>query len=157
MSSTAKRILAIHAHPDDIELQCAGTLSLLKDRGCELIFCTMTAGDCGSKDLSQKEIAKVRRGEAEKSAEMLDAEYICGEFDDLAIISDDESRRRVTEILRKANPDLVITHPAYDYHCDHEATSDLVRDACFCATVPNYRTHQWDPAATLDHLPYLYY
>jgi len=157
MTDQPKRILAIHAHPDDIELQYAGTLALLKDKGCEIVYCTMTAGDLGSMELSQIEIAAVRRGEAEKSAQILGAEFVCGEFGDLAIFNDDDSRRRVTEIIRKARPDIVITAPPLDYHCDHEATSVLVKDACFGATVPNYKTHQWDPAPYLDHLPYLYY
>ncbi|MCG6154525.1 PIG-L deacetylase family protein [Rubinisphaera margarita] len=157
MTNSPPRILAIHAHPDDIELQCAGTLALLKDRGCEIVYCTMTAGDLGSMELSQKEIAAVRRGEAEKAAALLGAEYVCGEFGDLAIFNDDPSRRRVTEIIRKARPDIVITAPHRDYHCDHEATGTLVRDACFGSTIPNYKTHQWDPAPYLDHLPHLYY
>ncbi len=157
MASEATRILAIHAHPDDIELQCAGTLAILKDRGCEIVCCTMTAGDLGSMDLSRKEIANVRRNEAAASAKLLGAEYVCAEFADLAIFNSDEARRRVTEIIRKARPEIVITAPPVDYHCDHEATSQIVRDACFSATVPLYRTHQTDPAGYLDHIPALYY
>lgn len=157
MTDHPQRILAIHAHPDDIELQCAGTLGLLKDRGHEIVYCTMTAGDLGSMELSRKEIAAVRRGEAEAAAKLLGADYLCGEFADLAIFNNDESRRKVTEIIRTARPAIVITAPPQDYHCDHEATSQLVRDACFSATVPNYRTHQWDPAPPLDHIPHLYY
>ena len=157
MANSVTRVLAIHAHPDDIELQCAGTLAILKDRGCEIVCCTMTAGDLGSMDLSRKEIADVRRSEAAQGAKMLDAEYICGEFGDLAIFNSDESRRRVTEIIRKARPDIVLTAPPVDYHCDHEATSQLVRDACFGATIPLYLTHQSDPAELLEHIPALYY
>ena len=44
------RILAIHAHPDDIEFQCAGTLALLAEAGCPITLATMTPGDCGSVD-----------------------------------------------------------------------------------------------------------
>ena len=51
------RILAIHAHPDDIELQCAGTLLRLKQLGCAISVATMTPGDCGSAELSPEEIA----------------------------------------------------------------------------------------------------
>ncbi|MFN3158104.1 MAG: PIG-L deacetylase family protein [Rubinisphaera brasiliensis] len=157
MSEAAPRVLAIHAHPDDIELQCAGTLALLKEKDVHLTFCTMTAGDLGSLDKTRKEIAQVRHDEAAASAEMLGADYVCGFFSDLAIFNNDDSRRRTTEIIRKARPDIVITAPPSDYHCDHEAVSQLVRDACFAATVPNYRTHQWDPAGCIDHLPHLYY
>jgi len=157
MTNGVSRILAIHAHPDDIELQCAGTLAILKERGCEVVCCTMTAGDLGSMDRSRREIADVRRKEAAQSAKLLGAEYVCAEFGDLAIFNSDDARRRVTEIVRKARPDIVITAPPVDYHCDHEATSQIVRDACFGATVPLYRTHQWDPVEPLAHIPALYY
>ncbi|HTI49478.1 MAG TPA: PIG-L family deacetylase [Planctomycetaceae bacterium] len=153
----AVRILAIHAHPDDIELQCAGTLALLKDRGCHITVATMTAGDCGSAELGQAEIAKVRRGEAQASARLLGADCMCLEFSDLCISHDNDSRRRVTEAVRRARPDLVITAPPVDYMSDHELTSRLVRDACFAASVPNYTTRQWDPAPVLTQIPHLYY
>jgi N-acetylglucosamine malate deacetylase 1 len=151
------RILAIHAHPDDIEFQCAGTLALLKDRGCSIAMATMTAGDCGSAELGPEAIAEVRRCEARASADLLGAEYTCLEFNDLSICVDNDSRRRVTEIIRKARPDVVITAPPVDYMSDHEMTSRLVRDATFNASCPNYVTRQWDPAPPTDKIPHLYY
>lgn len=54
-------------------------------------------------------------------------------------------------------PDIVITAPPVDYMSDHEATSRLVRDACFNASVPNYYTEEWDPAPLLPKMPALYY
>lgn len=151
------RILAIHAHPDDIEFQCAGTLALLKDRGCSIAIATMTAGDCGSAELGPEAISEVRRGEARASADLLGAEYTCLDFNDLSICVDNDSRRRVTEIIRKTRPDVVITAPPVDYMSDHEMTSRLVRDATFNASCPNYVTQQWDPAPATDKIPHLYY
>ncbi len=151
------RILALHSHPDDIELQCAGVLLLLKQRGCDVVVATMTAGDKGSDQLSSEEIARIRKAEAAASAELLGAEYACLGFRDLEICFDNESRRIVIEAIRKARPDVVLTAPPIDYMADHEETSRLVRDACFTAAVPNYKTGQWDPAPALDHIPYLYY
>jgi len=52
---------------------------------------------------------------------------------------------------------LVLTASPIDYHCDHEATSMLVRDACFGASAPNYATHAADPAAPLPAIPHLYF
>lgn len=150
-------VLAIHAHPDDIELQCAGTLLKLKKLGHTVVMATMTAGDCGSAEHDQGEISRIRRAEANAAAKMLGAEYLCCEFGDLSIFNDDPSRRRVTEVIRRVRPDVVITAPPMDYICDHEATSTLVKDACFCASVPNYRTRQWDPATPTEHVPHLYY
>jgi LmbE family N-acetylglucosaminyl deacetylase len=155
--STAIRVLAIHAHPDDVEFQCAGTLALLREAECEVIIATMTPGDCGSTEHDCATIAEIRRGEAQSSAALIGAEYLCLEFRDLAIFNDDESRRRVTEALRRTRPDLILTAPPVDYLCDHEMTSLLVRDACFGASCPNYATRQWDPAPPLKGIPHLYF
>ena len=57
--TSSRRILAIHAHPDDIEFQCAGTLALLAAAGHSIAMATMTPGDCGSRELGPEEIAAV--------------------------------------------------------------------------------------------------
>lgn len=150
-------VLAIHAHPDDIEIQCAGTLLKLQQAGCRISVATMTPGDCGSAEHTQDEIAAIRRAEAAAAAQILQAEYTCLEFRDLSICFDNDSRRRVTEFLRRTRPDIILTAPPVDYMHDHEMTSMLVRDACFNASVPNYRTRQWDPAAPAEKIPHLYY
>ncbi len=151
------RVLAIHAHPDDVEFQCAGTLALLARAGCHLTIATMTPGDCGSVEHGPEAIAAIRRVEALSAASLLGAECVCLEFRDLAIFEDDLSRRRVVECLRKARPDLVLTAPPVDYLVDHEVTSRLVRDACFCAPMPNYATGLRDPAPPLRAIPHLYF
>ncbi len=154
---TPPRILALHAHPDDVELQCAGTLLLLKERGCAVTVATMTAGDKGSEELGPHEIAAVRKREATAAADLLGADYVCLGFRDLEICFDNEHRRVVTETFRKARPDIVLTAPPVDYISDHEITSRLARDACFTAALPNYVTRQWDPAPPLSRIPHLYY
>lgn len=153
----APRILAIHAHPDDVEFQCAGTLALLKQKGCQITIATMTAGDCGSAEMGPEEISRVRRDEARSAAKLLGAEYLCLEFHDFCIIVDHEGRRRTTEAVRRVRPDIVLTAPPVDYMSDHEMTSRLVRDACFMAPAPNYSTQQWEPAAPIAWVPHLYY
>jgi len=152
-----KSILAIHAHPDDVEILAGGTLARLSAAGHRITIVSMTPGDCGSQDHSPDEIAAIRRREAAESARHIGAEYICAEFRDLAVFSDDPSRRRVTEILRRVRPDVVLTASPVDYMCDHETTSMLVRDACFGAPAPNYRTHAPDPAPPLPAIPHLYF
>jgi N-acetylglucosamine malate deacetylase 1 len=151
------RILAIHAHPDDLEFQCAGTLALLRGAGCHVTMATMTPGDCGSAEHDTEAIAEIRRGEAKAAADLIGAECLCLGFRDLAIFNDDESRRQVVEALRRARPDIVLTAPPVDYLCDHEMTNLLVRDSCFAAPIPNYATRQWDPAPPLAKIPHLYY
>ena len=90
-------VLAIHAHPDDIEFQCAGTLLRLASSQVVLHVATMTPGDCGSAEMTPEAISEIRRTEARSAAEMLGADYHCLEFRDLSIVFDNPSRRRVTE------------------------------------------------------------
>ena len=156
MAEAHVRVLAIHAHPDDVEFQCAGTLALLGQAGCHLTIATMTPGDCGSVEHDAEAIAAIRRREAKEAADLLGAEYHCLEFRDLSIFSDDLSRRRVVEFLRHVRPDIILTAPPVDYLADHEATHLLVRDACFIAPIPNYATRQWEPAPALERIPHLY-
>lgn len=151
------RILAIHAHPDDIESLSAGTLALLAERGHDITIATMTPGDCGSAEHSPEEISAIRRAEAARSAALIGAAYLCVESRDLAVFNDDPTRRAVTEVLRRTQPELVLAPSPADYMCDHEAASILVRDACFAAPAPNYETRAASPARPLPAIPHLYY
>ena len=153
ISEVMARVLAIHAHPDDVEILAGGTLALLAERGHSVTIATMTPGDCGSAELGPEEIAAVRRKEAAAAARLIGAEYVCVEFRDLAIFNDDASRRKVTAVLRRTRPDLILTSSPVDYLCDHEAASALVRDACFAAPAPNYAA----PGEPLAGIPHLYY
>lgn len=147
-------ILAIHAHPDDIETLGAGTLALLARAGHAVTLVTLTAGEGGATDTTPDETARIRKAEAAAAAAIIGADYRCGDLPDLGVFNDDASRRRVTELIRRARPDVVITSSPADYHPDHEATSQLVRDACFATSVPNYRTGD---AAALETIPHLYF
>src|SRR3954469_4626606 len=111
------RVLAIHAHPDDIEILAGGTLALLAESGHEITMATFTPGDCGSRELGPDEIAALRRREANNSASRIGAQYVCLEFRDLSIFNDDASRRRVTGTLRAAHPQVILTASPVDYLC----------------------------------------
>jgi len=154
--SAAIRVLAIHAHPDDVEFLCAGALILLKEKGCHITIATMSPGDCGTAEYDAETIAAIRREVGKAAAALIGADCICLEFRDMSVFNDDPSRRRVVEALRRTRPDIVLTSAPVDYICDHEATSRLVRDACFAAPIPNYTTKQWEPAPRLPKIPYLY-
>ncbi|HTL53682.1 MAG TPA: PIG-L family deacetylase [Planctomycetota bacterium] len=133
-------VLAIMAHPDDIEITCAGTLTLLKNAGWDIHLATMTPGDLGSSKLSRRKISEVRRGEGKRSAELLSASYTCLEFDDLTILCNGKTKKRICNLMRKIRADLVITHPPVDYMMDHEETSRAVREAAFASTIPNWKS-----------------
>lgn len=148
-------ILAIHAHPDDIETLVAGTLALLAQQGHRVRIVTATAGDCGAVETGPEETARIRKAEAAAAAAVIGAEYRCVGLPDLGVFNDDPCRRRVTEMVRWAQPDIVITASPVDYHPDHEAISTLARDACFAAPVPNYRTGDAPLLATIPHLYFM--
>jgi LmbE family N-acetylglucosaminyl deacetylase len=147
-------ILAVHAHPDDIEHLAAGALALLAGQGHAIRIATLTAGECGATDTDLSETARIRKDEAARAASLIGAEYRCADLADLGVFNDDRARRAATELIRWARPDLVITASPADYHPDHEATSALVRDGCFASSAPNYRT---GASAPLDAIPHLYF
>jgi len=151
------RILAVHAHPDDVEFLCAGTLALLARGGHEVHIATISNGDLGSVELRPEEISAIRKEEARRSASIIGAMYTCLDFGDFRIFVDHPTRQRVTELLRRVQPEIVITASPQDYMSDHENTSALVRDACFFAPTPNYDTGAEDPAPPMKSIPYLYY
>jgi LmbE family N-acetylglucosaminyl deacetylase len=156
MASEITKVLAVGAHPDDVEIMCAGTLFALHRLGHEVHVASLTLGDCGSVELSAEEIRGIRHREAMKASETLDATYHHAGFNDLCIFNDDNSNRRVTGLLREVDPRIVITHSPNDYVSDHEMASLLVRNACFYASIPNYETKAGAAACT-PNIPYLYY
>jgi LmbE family N-acetylglucosaminyl deacetylase len=147
-------ILAVHAHPDDIETLGAGTLALLAGLGHTVRMATATAGDCGSTEHDLAETAAIRKAEAAAAAAMIGAEYRCAGLPDLGVFNDDPSRRAITELIRWSGAQIVITASPVDYHPDHEAVSLLVRDGCFASSVPNYGA---GPSAPLPAIPHLYF
>lgn len=153
----APRLAAVMAHPDDVEIAVGGTLFHLKALGWELGIVTMTAGDCGSPTLRGEEIARIRHNEAKAAAEYLGAFYSCVGLMDVEVFTNAENLRKVVEVLRRFDPDVVITHSPVDYMLDHEETSRLIRGATFAMAIPNYQTRQDTPAKVARATPTLYY
>ena len=152
-----KNILAFMAHPDDAEFLCAGTLARLKKQGFAIHIATMTAGDGGSAELSNEEIARVRYNEAQQAAAILEADFHCAQQQDFFVTFEKKTVQAALEIIRRTNPILVITHSPQDYMTDHEQTSMIVRAACFAASAPNAKTENDFPAKPLAAIPHLYY
>ena len=148
------KILAAFAHPDDIEFLCAGTLSLLVGTGWELRCCTLSGGDLGSPSGTREAIRNKRLKEAAVAAESLGGTYTWAGLDDFNIVYNHDSLRRVTDVIRRFDPDVVITHSPDCYMLDHEETSRLVRMACFSAAVPLFETGN---SPTGLGVPALYY
>ena len=151
-------MLAVMAHPDDIEMTCAGTLALLKRAGWDIHMASLTAGDLGSATLSRAEISRIRRQEAAASAKLLGAGYTCLGFADLTIVYNETTKRRVSALLRLVRPDLVIAPSPVDYMADHEETPRIVREAAFASTIPNWKaSFNGKSPRPCDRLPALLY
>ncbi|MBO5295178.1 MAG: PIG-L family deacetylase [Clostridia bacterium] len=140
-------VLAITTHPDDMEINCAGTLLKCKARGDRVVVCHLCNGDLGHEIIQPEELATIRAGEAKRSGDMAGFEVIWGGFHDVDIYSENrEARDKVVDVIRQVNPDFIITHDPNDYMPDHTATSRLVFDASFAATVPHYQSGVDTPA-----------
>lgn len=149
------RILAIGAHPDDIEIACSGTLAKCVKRGDTVIVCHVSSGNLGHVLIPPNELRVIRANEAKKAGALAGIEVICAEFDDLEIFDNNkEARDKMVQIIRYANPDLIITHAPDDYMPDHTAVSRLVFDASFTATLPNYPPVTNSPARLVPPLLY---
>ena len=149
------RVLAICAHPDDIELQCAGTLVKCKKRGDEVIACHISDGNMGHMVIPPDELGIIRRGEAQKSGSIAGIEVIWGGMHDLDIYYNNKAARdAIVKIIRYADPDLIIAPDPSDYMCDHTEAARLVFDASFCATVPHYEP-QLGKAAKVTPIYYM--
>jgi N-acetylglucosamine malate deacetylase 1 len=151
----APAVLSVLAHPDDAEFLCGGSLIRLhQEHGWDVHIATMTPGDCGSAEHSAEEIARLRRAEGKAAAALIGGSYHCLEERDLLVMYNERPLAKVTQLLRRVRPAIVITHSPADYHLDHEQTSILVRAAAFAAPVPLYLLGD---AAPLDHIPHLFY
>ena len=147
------KILAIGAHPDDLELLCAGTLALYGQQGHEVFMCHICDGNKGSMVYSSEELVKIRKKEAIESAKLIGAKSIWGGISDGEVVLDLESRIKIIDILRQTNPDVVITHHPNDYQSDHINVSKLVFEAIYLANLKLWKTDY--PCS--DKLPFLYY
>ena len=133
-------ILAVGAHPDDIEVHCAGTLALYAKRGDKVTMAVATNGEVGHPTLPNKEVAKIRYEEQKKSAAVIGAELIWMGFPDEFLFDGEKTRLSFINMVRKARPDLIITHWDQDYHPDHNTTGTIIQDIKVMTTVPNIKT-----------------
>jgi LmbE family N-acetylglucosaminyl deacetylase len=122
------RILALGAHPDDIEIFMFGALALWKESGAELYFAIATDGAKGG-TTNPKTLARKRRAEAIAAARLLDVEPVFLDFPDGALVADAALIAAIKKLIADTAADLAITHAPNDYHGDHRALSDAVRIA----------------------------
>jgi LmbE family N-acetylglucosaminyl deacetylase len=131
------KVLAVGAHPDDLEILCGGTLRRCVERGDHVVMCHASRGDRGAFARSRDEVASVRFQEAGAAAAIAGAAHVCLGFSDAEIdASDRDQRTAVVDLVREHRPELIITHGPSDYMGDHNEISRLVFECSFHATLP---------------------
>lgn len=120
-------ILAIGAHPDDVELSCAGTLAKEIAAGKKVAILDLTQGELGTRGS-----AAVRAQEAEKAAALLGvhARYNAG-FSDGFFTNDRIHQEALIAYIRLLQPEVVLCNATEDRHPDHGRAAKLVADSCF--------------------------
>jgi N-acetylglucosamine malate deacetylase 1 len=122
-------ILAIAAHPDDIELICSGTLVRAQMLGRTTGILDLAAGELASRGTPE-----IRAKEAAKAAKVMGVSVRENlGLPDGGIQNTPETRAKVAVVIRRLQPAIVITHSLYGRHPDHPIVAQLVRDACFVA------------------------
>ena len=131
-------ILAIGAHPDDVELGCAATLAKEISKGRKVGILDLTRGELGTRGS-----AETRDKEAAKVAEILGVEVRENlEFKDGFFINDETHQKEVIRIIRKYKPEVVLCNAVQDRHIDHGKGSKLVSDSCFLSGLRKIQTYE---------------
>jgi len=111
-------VLAVGAHPDDVEFGCGGTLMKMAKAGCNIHILIMTKGEMGGKP-------KVRRKEQEKAARFCGAKKIYwGDFKDTHIPPDKSVISKIENAIKKSKAEIIFINYYEDTHQDHRLVSD---------------------------------
>ena len=143
-----KRLIIVAAHPDDLEVLCAGTVALLADRGVEIISVNCTLGDIGTVDRTQarQSLATTRLEETEAAAKVLGIKqtYNLGHHDG-ELMPDLELRAQIARLYRQTQADTLFTFDPFwsgQVHPDHRAAGQAAIDAYMPAKMPLYHPEQ---------------
>jgi LmbE family N-acetylglucosaminyl deacetylase len=133
-------VLALACHPDDIEFMMGGTLFLLKAAGCNLHYMNLADGCCGSMEWTREQTARIRREEAQRAARILGAGFHESLAHDLEVFYTPELIRKLTAVVRRIRPDIMLLPSPEDYMEDHMNTCRIGVTAAFSRCIPNYPT-----------------
>jgi bacillithiol biosynthesis deacetylase BshB1 len=133
-------ILAIGAHPDDIELSSGATIAKEIANGKTVGLIDLTRGELGTRGT-----AETRDVEAEEAKKILGAKFrINMEFADGFFVNDKAHQMEIIKMIRRYRPDIVLCNAIDDRHIDHKKGSDLVSDACFLSGLQKIDTKDVD-------------
>ena len=142
-------IVAFAAHPDDVELNCAGTLALAVKYGHRAGVVDFCRGELGTRGTPE-----IRAQEAAASAQVLGLTCRVNlDLPDGHLRDDDASRALVVRVLRRLRPSVVIAPPLTDHHADHIAVAETVSRSFYLAGVTKYARGEaaWRPNTLLHY------
>lgn len=138
-----KIVLAIGAHPDDVEFGCAGTLAKHRADGDSLNILTLSMGEVGGD-------SSIRTLESQKAAEIQNAQLFMGSFTDTDIDHSATTIQFIEKIVQEVQPTHIYTHSFHDSHQDHRSTYQATITAC--RKIPNLYCYL-SPSGTVDFKP----
>jgi len=127
-------ILAIFAHPDDVELTVGGTLLKMKHLGYKTGALDLTRGEMGTRGtvegraVEASDAAKILKLDVRENLGLMDGH----------VFADDESRTKLVRVLRRLRPKMILTHQNGDPHPDHNHIVQLVRESARLASMFKY-------------------
>lgn len=148
-------ILVLAVHPDDAELGCSGTIAKHIAMGRKVGIVDFTRGELGTRGS-----AEIRDREAADSAKILGLHARENlRFKDGFFVNDEEHKLAVIRMIRKYQPEIILTNALHDRHPDHGRAGDLANDACFLSGLSKISTNidgqeqeAWRPRLVLQYI-----
>lgn len=148
-------ILAIGAHPDDVELGCGGTLAKLISEGKTVAVVDLTQGELGTRGTNL-----TRAEEAANASKILGfSDRVNLKMKDGFLQNSEEYQMQIVRMIRKYQPEIVFANSIDDRHPDHAKAAKLVSDACFLSglvkietTLDNENQKAWRPKQIFNYI-----
>ena len=148
-------ILAIGIHPDDVELSCSGTIAKHIALGKKVGILDLTQGELGTRGN-----AELRTKEANEAAIILGVSFRTQlNLKDCFFENNEENQKKIIEIIRKHQPEIILCNAISDRHPDHGRASKLVSDSSFYSGLIKIETHTdnktqqaWRPKAVYHYI-----
>lgn len=148
-------ILAVGAHPDDVELSISGTLAVQKKKGNSFGILDLTQGELGTRGTPE-----IRLQEAEEAARIQGATFRVNlGFRDGLFTGTESEKMEIVKVIRAARPEIIVANASVDRHPDHGRAAKLVEDAWFLAGLKTIETHidgnvqeRWRPRVVYHYI-----
>ena len=152
-------ILAFGAHPDDVELGCAGSIALSRSQGKSVVIIDLTQGELGTRGNVKK-----RKEEANKAGKILGVSHRENmNFRDGFFQNDEAHQLALIAKIRSYRPQIILCNAHNDRHIDHGKANKLVNDSCFLSGLKKIETYDsignkqqaWRPKLVLEYIQWV--